>query len=156
MNAWINSSSGDSRVIMNRSHFLYLSCSSCLFKNFIIYFLAVPALCRSVWTLSSCSERGLLSSCSAQASHSDGSSCCRAQALGYVGFGTCSNQALECWLSSCGIRAYLPGSMWNLPEAGIKPVSPALAGRFLTSGAPGKSPLCLCIWFKIALLPCHL
>ena len=28
--------------------------------------------------------------------------------------------------------------MWNLPGAGIKPVSPALQGRFLTTGPPAK------------------
>ena len=30
--------------------------------------------------------------------------------------------------------------MWDLPRAGIEPISPALAGRFLTTGPPG-SPL---------------
>ena len=29
--------------------------------------------------------------------------------------------------------------MWNRPGLGIEPVSPALAGRFLTTGPPGKS-----------------
>ena len=29
--------------------------------------------------------------------------------------------------------------MWDLPRAGITPVSPALAGTFLTTGPPGKS-----------------
>ena len=29
--------------------------------------------------------------------------------------------------------------MWDLPGPGIKPMSPALAGRFLTTGPPGKS-----------------
>ena len=29
--------------------------------------------------------------------------------------------------------------MWDLPEPGIEPVSPALAGRFLSIGPPGKS-----------------
>ena len=31
--------------------------------------------------------------------------------------------------------------MWNLPESGIEPLSPALAGGFLTTGPPGKSYL---------------
>ena len=31
--------------------------------------------------------------------------------------------------------------MWDLPRSGIKPMSPALAGRFLTTGLPGKSGL---------------
>ena len=34
--------------------------------------------------------------------------------------------ALEHGLSSCGIRAQVPYSMWNLPGPGIKPVSPKL------------------------------
>ena len=33
--------------------------------------------------------------------------------------------------------------MWDLPRPGIKPVSPALAGGFLTTVPPGKSPLAL-------------
>ena len=31
--------------------------------------------------------------------------------------------------------------MWDLPGPGIEPVSPALAGGFLTTAPPGKSPL---------------
>ena len=29
--------------------------------------------------------------------------------------------------------------MWDLPGPGLKPVSPALAGGFLTTAPPGKS-----------------
>ena len=29
--------------------------------------------------------------------------------------------------------------MWDLPGAGLEPVSPALAGGFLTTAPPGKS-----------------
>ena len=29
--------------------------------------------------------------------------------------------------------------MWNIPRPGIEPMSPTLAGRFLTTGSPGKS-----------------
>ena len=36
-------------------------------------------------------------------------------------------------------RACLLHSMWKLPRPGIKPMSPALAGRFLTNGPSGKS-----------------
>ena len=43
-------------------------------------------------------------------------------------------------LSSCGAWALLLRGMWDLPGAGIKPVSPELAGRFLTTVPPGKSP----------------
>ena len=38
--------------------------------------------------------------------------------------------------------------MWTLPGLGLEPVSPALAGRFLTPGPPGKS--------SPAVLPTHL
>ena len=30
--------------------------------------------------------------------------------------------------------------MWDLPGPGLEPVSPALAGEFLTTAPPGKSP----------------
>ena len=32
--------------------------------------------------------------------------------------------------------------MWDLPGPGIEPMSPVLAGGFLTAGPPGKSWLC--------------
>ena len=41
-------------------------------------------------------------------------------------------------LSNCGSRAQLLRGMWDLPRAGLKPVSPALAGRFSTTAPPGK------------------
>ena len=41
-------------------------------------------------------------------------------------------------LSSCGSRALLLRGMWDLPRPGFEPVSPALAGRFLTTVPPGK------------------
>ena len=43
-----------------------------------------------------------------------------------------------CRLSSCGSRAQLLRSMWDLPRLGLEPVSPALAGRFSTTAPPGK------------------
>ena len=55
-----------------------------------------------------------------------------------LGFGSCSSQALECRFSHCGAQTQLLCSPWNLPGPGIKPVSPALAGRFITTGLPGK------------------
>ena len=63
----------------------------------------------------------------AKASPCGGLSCCTTQAVGHVGF------------SSCGTWAYLPRGMWDLPWPGIKPMLPALAGGFLTTGPPGKS-----------------
>ena len=41
-------------------------------------------------------------------------------------------------LSNCGSRAQLLRGMWALPTPGLEPVSPALAGRFLTTVPPGK------------------
>ena len=52
---------------------------------------------------------------------------------------SCGPQALECRLSSCGAQAQLLCSMWDLPRPGIEPMSPALAGGFLTTVPPGKS-----------------
>ena len=54
------------------------------------------------------------------------------------GLSSCGSQALERRLSSCGARASLLCSMWDLPGPGLKPVSPALAGGFLTTAPPGK------------------
>ena len=36
-------------------------------------------------------------------------------------------------------QAQLLRSMWDLPGAGIEPVSPTLAGGFLTTGPPEES-----------------
>ena len=52
---------------------------------------------------------------------------------------SCGSWALECRLSSCGTRASLLRGMWDLPRPRLKPVSPALAGRFLITATPGKS-----------------
>ena len=54
---------------------------------------------------SSCNEQGLLSGCSAQASPCGGFSHRGAQALGFVGFSSCSSQAREHRLNSCGSQA---------------------------------------------------
>ena len=43
-------------------------------------------------------------------------------------------------LSSCGSRPkLLCYGMWDLPGSGIEPMSPVLAGRFLTTAPAGKS-----------------
>ena len=44
--------------------------------------------------------------------------------------------------SSCGALVLLLLGMWDLPGPGLEPVSPALAGGFLTTAPPGKSPVC--------------
>ena len=76
---------------------------------------------------SSCGTQGLLSSCGPQAYYWQWPLCRGALALERAGRGSCGTQA---WL--------LPG-MWSFPGLGIEPVSPALAGGFLTTGPPGKS-----------------
>ena len=52
-------------------------------------------------------------------------------------------------LSSCGSRAQLLCGMWDLPRPGLKPMSPALAGRFSTTAPPGKPLECI---FKVILI----
>ena len=90
------------------------------------------------WAFSSCSKWGLLSSCGVWC-YSCGFSYCRAWALGQTGFSSCSSWALDCKLISCGAWTQLLDSMWDLPGPGIKPVTPALAVKFLTTGPPRKS-----------------
>ena len=51
-------------------------------------------------------------------------------------------------LSSCGSRAQLLRGMWDFPRPGLKPVSPALAGGFLTTAPPGK-PLKMYTFLKL-------
>ena len=41
-------------------------------------------------------------------------------------------------LSNCGSQAQLLRGMWDLPRPGLKPLSPALAGRLSTTAPPGK------------------
>ena len=41
-------------------------------------------------------------------------------------------------LSSCGSRAQLLRGMWDPPRPELEPVSPASAGRLLTTAPPGK------------------
>ena len=43
--------------------------------------------------------------------------------------------------SSCGSQTELLHSMWDLPGPGLEPVSPELAGGFLTTVPPGKPTL---------------
>ena len=83
---------------------------------------------------SSCGEQGLLSSCGAWVSQCGGFSCWGAQTLG-----TWASVVEAHGLSSYGAWAQSPRSMCNLPEPGIKPMSPALADGFLSSIPPEES-----------------
>ena len=86
---------------------------------------------------SSCSERGLLFVAVHGLLIAVAFLCCRARALGLRASGAVAHR-----LSSCGSRAQLLHGMWDLPGPGLTPVSPALAGGFLTTAPPGKSSVC--------------
>ena len=58
--------------------------------------------------------------------------------LHWVSAAACKILVAEHGLSSCGTQAMACGIL--VPQPGIKPMSPALQGRFLTTGPPGKSP----------------
>ena len=53
-------------------------------------------------------------------------------------------------LSSCGSRAQLLRGMWDPPRPGLEPVSPALAGGFLTTAPPGKPYGIFKCWKRLA------
>ena len=83
-----------------------------LFKKIYLFILGVLGLHCCTQAFSSCRERGLLSSCSAWASHRGGFSCCGAQALdtqasvvAAQGLISCGAPALERGLSSRGAWA---------------------------------------------------
>ena len=104
---------------------LFVSLYFILFFILFILFLAVLCLCCCSQAFSSCSERGFL------LLRSTGSRC--------LGFSSCGSRALEHRLSSCGTWTLLLHGMWDLPGPGLEPMSPALAGGFLTTVPPGKS-----------------
>ena len=73
------------------------------------------------------------------------------------GFSNCGSQVLEHRLNSCVPWAYLLHCIWNLPESGIKLMSPTLAGRFFITEPPEKpratvinicKHVCLCFKYK--------
>ena len=76
---------------------------------------------------SSCREGSLLSSCSGWASHCGG-------------FSFCEELALEC-VGSVIVLHRFSFPAWGIlvPRPGIEPMSPELAGGFLTTGPPGMS-----------------
>ena len=53
--------------------------------------------------------------------------------------------------SSCSTQAWLLRGVWDLPGPGLEPVSPALAGRFLTTVPPVKSLLFIFNSFSLQL-----
>ena len=83
---------------------------------------------------SSCGEWGAHSSCGVQTSHYGGFSCCGAQALGTWVSGVAAHRLQSLQLLGSSAQAYLLCGMWNPPGSVIEPMSPPLAGIFLTPG----------------------
>ena len=84
---------------------------------------------------------GLLSSCKEQASHCGSFSCCGAQALGSMSTYVVAAPEIVSTgsLAVAHELSWLHG-LWDLPESGIEPVSPALSGGFFTTELPEKHP----------------
>ena len=106
---------------------------------FIYLFLAVLGLCFCATAFSSCGKRGLLFT-----------AVCRP--LTIAASLVAEHRLQMRRLSSCGSRAQLLRGMWDLPRPGLKPVSPALAGRFSTTAPPGKPSMWA--WEECALCCC--
>ena len=114
-----------------------------LFLFFLIYFiylfLAVLGLRFCAWVFSSCGERGPLFI-----------TVCRP--LTVAASLVAEHRLQTRRLSSCGSRVQLLRGMWDLPRPGLKPVSPASAGRFSTTAPPGKpSPICFYVTVHISI-----
>ena len=108
----------------------------------VVHGLSLAAVSRGYSSLQCVgfSLRWLLLLWSTGSRHVGFSSCgSRASVVVAWGLGSCGSWALECRLSSCGTWALLLRSMWDLPRAGLGPMSPALAGRFSTTAPPGKT-----------------
>ena len=95
--------------------------------------------------------------CSAWASHCGGFSCCGAWALSVWAsvvvprrLSSCDSRALECRLSSCGARAQLLRSMWDLPGLGLEPVSL----HWQVDSQPLRHQGSPCMFFNISILKC--
>ena len=136
-------------------HFINLqSLSACLL---VLFFAALIFLC-CVWAFSSCGEQGQLASCGAWTSH-----CGRASVASVVGvLGGFSSGAwwasiFNSWAHGAsvvvvqGLRCPAATKvLWDLSRPGMEPVSPTLAGRFLTIGPLGM-PLAMFFFFIFLL-----
>ena len=127
-----------------------------LYHWLTIFFLVVLDLCCCTQA-SVFGERGLLSSRSAQASSCRGFSCCRARALGRVGFSS-RMQRLDSRSTGSVVAVHglcCPTACGIFQDQGLNPAS---AGGFLTSGPSGKSKSWI-LWqhgtanFLMCLLP---
>ena len=127
---------------------------------FFLFFLAGLGLPFCVQGFSSCREQGPLLvevhgplPLQSMGSRCTGFSSCSMRALEHAGFSSSGTRALERRLSSCGARAQLLRGIWDFPGPGIKPVSPALAGRLPATAPPGKS-LIMRFFFPLVFSHC--
>ena len=136
-------------LIFLRSHF-FLKGNSLIFLkiNFIYFILFFGCIGSSLLHpgFLQLQQTGATLRCGVRASHCGGFSCCGARALGTQasvvvarGLNSCGFWALERRLSSRGAQAQLLRGMRDLPRPWLEPLSPALAGGFLTTAPPGKS-----------------
>ena len=110
--------------------------------------LVIHTILFVVVALSLCCYVSAFSSCGSWASRCSGFSCCRAQAPSTSASVVSAHRlsaALGPQSSGSVVVAHVPRGMWNLPGPGIEPMSPALAGRFLSTAPPGKSHTILII-----------
>ena len=116
----------------------------------LILFLAVLGLCCCSPAVSSGRERGLLSRCSARASHCGGFSCCRAGAPGHSDFSSCCSR-----LSSTGLVVVVQGLSQSeacgiFPDLELNPC-PCTGRRILNHWTTREVPLCIfCPEFALA------
>ena len=107
--------------------------------EFLDYFWLHWVLIAPCRLFTSYTERGRLSSCEAGPSHCGGFFCCRERALDARASAVLAGGLQSADSVSCGTWAQLLRNTWNLAGPGIKYVSPALAGGFLSTVLPGKS-----------------
>ena len=116
--------------------------------------LALPCCTQA---FSSCSKREPVSSFGEQVSHWDAFSCgasilwARARVVAVCWLSSSGPRALEIGVSTCGPLANLPLCMWNVPKAGIKLMSTALAGGLSTADHPISNEFSR-VSFKLVIL----
>ena len=123
--------------------------------------MAVLGLCCFAWTFSRCSKPGLLFIAVLGLLTAEASlvvehrlQACGLQGSQHLGSVVAAQPAEHTGFSCCGSRAWLLCSMWNLPDPGTEPTSPALAGRFFTTEPPGEAPSRpRCFFFFFPSLP---
>ena len=121
--------------VMNYTYSVVNYINICIyFKKLIIFVVVVLGLCCCMLAFSS-DEWGLLFIAALKL-------------LIVMPFLIVEHKLQACGLSSHGSwvlkhRIQLLCSMWNPPRAGIKPVSPALQGRFFSNAPPRKFNICI-------------